>query len=162
MSVAELITRPKDVPWLKDCEICNTGLCNRMDDLVKDGARSVREASRMMSEESGNVWNDNEIRHRYRYYKGTKVKAGRKPPTPTKGIVSPHFQAAFDKLLSEIHQAKSDGWKSTSKSSALKRISALRKAATSKTVTEENGLEAYIEYLQGSYRKKAQPQHGYI
>ncbi len=157
MSVARLVTDPKDVPWLKDCEICNTGLCSRMDDLLNDGTRSVREASRIMSEESGNVWNDNEIRHRYRYYKGPKVKTGRKPPSPSKEIISRHFQVAFDKLLSEIRQAKSGGWKTTSKSSALKQIRNLRKAITSETDEKEDDLKVYLEYLQGSHQKKIQP-----
>lgn len=156
MSVAESITRLKDVPWLKDCEICNTGLCSRMDDLVENGAMSVREASRIMSEEAGNVWNDNEIRHRYRYYKGTKVKTGRKPPTLSKDTISRNFQLALDMLLSEIHRAKSGGWKTTSKSSALRQISNLRKAIMSETDDKGDDLIAYINHLHVSHQKRVQ------
>lgn len=60
--------------WQKDCEICNVGLCNRIDGL-KDEGKSIREAARIMESESDGLWDADKIRARYKYYKG-----GRKPP----------------------------------------------------------------------------------
>jgi hypothetical protein len=60
--------------WLKDCEVCNAGLCATVDRLKGDG-KSEREAARSMSEESAGLYSAEAILHRYRYHTG-KVKRG--------------------------------------------------------------------------------------
>ncbi len=61
------------VKWLKDCEICNTGLCKQMAE-HKEVGKTEREAARMMEEECDGLWSAKNIRDRYRYY--TKVRGG--------------------------------------------------------------------------------------
>lgn len=36
-----------ELKWLKDCEICNTGLCNQMTDYINAGM-STRQAAKQM------------------------------------------------------------------------------------------------------------------
>ena len=67
--------------WLKDCEICNVGLCKRIDGLKDDG-KTIREAARIMESESEGLWEADKIRDRYRYYKGGK--GGGKSPKKNK------------------------------------------------------------------------------
>jgi len=67
----------KKADWLLGCEICNTGLCKRIDEL-KDQDKTVREAARIMESESDGLWDAEKIRDRYRYYKGGK--SGGKTP----------------------------------------------------------------------------------
>jgi len=62
--------------WLQGCEICNTGLINRVDELV-DGGISVNKACKLMAEEGERtigdmVYSQAAIRARYRHYKGIK------------------------------------------------------------------------------------------
>lgn len=68
--------RPLD-SWLKDCEICNVGLCKRIDELKEEG-NSTREAARIMDSESDGLWEADKIRNRYRYYK--QGRGGSKRP----------------------------------------------------------------------------------
>jgi len=118
---------PKYAPldtWQKDCEICNVGLCNRIDGL-KDEGKSIREAARIMESESDGLWDAEKIRARYLYYKG-----GRKPtrekntpktaPVPTVNPAaelntkpatknnSPKLTPRKEKLQKEFEQIESD------------------------------------------------------
>lgn len=69
--------------WLKDCEICNAGLCKRMDELTQGGkGLSEREAAKVMEAEAAasigeKVWNAEQIRHRYLYHSGKRSGAKR-------------------------------------------------------------------------------------
>lgn len=76
-----------DAKWLKDCEICNVGLCKRVDELTAKGA-SIRDAARTMEKESRGLWDASKIRDRYRYYKGLRT-GGAKPPRATAAEVKP-------------------------------------------------------------------------
>jgi N6-adenosine-specific RNA methylase IME4 len=72
------------VEWLKDCEICNAGLCVRVDEL-KPQLGGLKPACKEMEAEAAEelgrpVWTAAQIRQRYLYYKG---KRGRNP-TPQK------------------------------------------------------------------------------
>ena len=76
--------------WLKDCEICNVGLCKRMDELIADGkGLSQREAAKELEGEAQRtigekVWTAEVIRHRYIYH---TAKSGRNPTTPLDGLI---------------------------------------------------------------------------
>lgn len=68
--------------WLKDCEICNVGLCSCLDELVEKGM-SIREAARRMEKESEGLYSESAIRNRYQYYKDpNRKKAGGISATP--------------------------------------------------------------------------------
>jgi hypothetical protein len=53
--------------WIKDCEICNTGLCDQLQEYVDQGL-SEREASRQMERDCGGLWSAEKIYGRFRYY----------------------------------------------------------------------------------------------
>ncbi len=57
--------------WLKDCEICNTGLCKTVD-AKKESGLSERAACREMSGESEGLYSEDAILNRYRYHTGKK------------------------------------------------------------------------------------------
>lgn len=85
---------PTGQSWLKDCEICNAGLCVRVDELKKVG-NSERGACRLMSEESEGVYSPIDIRNRYRYNKlGLNSSTPRKPAINIKN--NHKTQAIFD------------------------------------------------------------------
>jgi hypothetical protein len=59
--------------WLKECEICNAGLCKRMDELIEE-VGSERKAAQAMEAEAAKqighpVWTWSQIRDRYKYHK---------------------------------------------------------------------------------------------
>lgn len=59
--------------WLKDCEICNSGLCKAVDERKEQGL-TEHAACKEMSEESEGLYSTDAILGRYRYYTGkTKV-----------------------------------------------------------------------------------------
>lgn len=69
--------------WLKGCEVCDAGLCARVDELKGQGI-SERQASKMLEDDQKEhlgdvVYSANILRSRYKYLKG-----GRKPTTPAK------------------------------------------------------------------------------
>jgi len=63
--------------WIENCELCNAGVCVRVDELKADGYK-VREAARIMEQECDGVYTANQIRDRYRYYKS----GGNSPNSP--------------------------------------------------------------------------------
>jgi hypothetical protein len=83
--------------WLRGCEICNTGLCRKMDELTassKKGAVGlpIREAAKRLEEQAEKeigekVWTAEQIRARYLYHIG-KMVPGRNSTTPKK-VISP-------------------------------------------------------------------------
>jgi hypothetical protein len=61
--------------WLKGCEICNTGLIKRIDELVEKGKIPLTKACKLVEKEGEKqigdlVYSSEAIRSRYRYYKG--------------------------------------------------------------------------------------------
>ena len=63
--------------WLKGCEICNTGLINRIDELVEKGQISLNKACKLMEKEGEKqigdlVYSASALRSRYRYHKGLR------------------------------------------------------------------------------------------
>jgi hypothetical protein len=79
------------VNWLKECDICNVGLCKRLDELVSPVSAggqglSEREAARVMEKEAEEqigkkVWTAGQIRRRYVYHTG-KWESDKKPVKP--------------------------------------------------------------------------------
>jgi hypothetical protein len=58
--------------WLKDCLICNAGLCTRVKELLSEG-KTERQASREMEQEQGeSVYSAEAILQRYRYHTSKK------------------------------------------------------------------------------------------
>jgi hypothetical protein len=76
------------VNWLKDCDICNTGICKRFDELTAPASKggkglSEREAAKVMEKEAEEqigtkVWSAEQIRRRYAYHTG-KWENDKKP-----------------------------------------------------------------------------------
>ena len=64
----DTIERLKPISWLKDCEICNVGVCKQMDEYKAQGM-SERAASRQMEKDCDGIWDADKIYGRYRYYK---------------------------------------------------------------------------------------------
>jgi hypothetical protein len=81
------------VDWLRGCEICNTGLCRKMDELTGSSKKGgvglpIREAAKRLEKQATErigeqVWTAEQIRARYLYYTG-KMNAGRNSTTPEK------------------------------------------------------------------------------
>jgi N6-adenosine-specific RNA methylase IME4 len=59
----------KKSSWIENCQICNAGLCSRVDAHREDGYK-VREACKLMEDEANGAYTANQIRDRYNYYKG--------------------------------------------------------------------------------------------
>ena len=84
-------------PWLKDCEICNTGLCKRMDDLTGFHGLPEREAARVMEAEAATaigtkIWTAEQIRARYQRHAGgasRQAGTGRTTKNPVVPIKPP-------------------------------------------------------------------------
>jgi hypothetical protein len=72
--------------WLKGCEVCNTGLCNRFNELIQSGLSQRQAAERMEKEQQeqiGNVvYSADALRQRYQFHTG-------KSSAPDSGRVSP-------------------------------------------------------------------------
>ncbi len=64
----DTIERIEELTWLKDCEICNVGVCKQMDKYQEQGM-SERAASRQMEKDCDGIWDADKIYGRYRYYK---------------------------------------------------------------------------------------------
>ncbi len=60
------------ISWLKDCEICNTGLCSTVNNLKEKGL-TEHAACKQLSEESEGLYSTEAIRGRYQWHTG-KVK----------------------------------------------------------------------------------------
>ena len=63
--------------WLKGCEICNTGLINRIDELVENGKITLNKACKLVEKEGEKqigdlVYSAEVLRARYRYHKGLR------------------------------------------------------------------------------------------
>lgn len=113
--------------WLKDCEICNAGLCSAVDDRKETGM-SEKKIFQEMSEESEGIYSPGAIRQRYKYYKnhgsekvsppGKSSEKNRRPRSTTRKS----FMTAFEKCHAELFKAKNGGWKAVQKETALKKI----------------------------------------
>lgn len=68
------------VDWLKDCEICNAGLCHQMDE-YKSAGMSDRDAATQVEKDSNGLYSASVIRDRYRYH--AKRQGGGKSPKMT-------------------------------------------------------------------------------
>lgn len=94
--------------WLQGCEICNTGLINRVDELVAGGI-SVRKACKLMAEEGERkigdmVYSEAAIRARYRLHKGLRephLKVGHRDP--------PNFQEPHPKVVHREQSGQQSG-----------------------------------------------------
>jgi len=67
------------VKWFKDCQICNVGLCDQLDEYIKNNGMSARAASKQMEKECNNLYSASQIRNRYRYYKKGHAGGGNPP-----------------------------------------------------------------------------------
>jgi len=77
-SKKELFVEAKE-NWLKDCEVCNTGLCATIDNLQQKTGYKLNTIYRMMAEESDGLYTWDQLKQRYRYHKG-KTGNGRNSP----------------------------------------------------------------------------------
>lgn len=67
--------------WLKGCEVCNAGLCKKMDALIESGL-SQRKAAKVLVEEQKEtlgqvVYSANALRHRYCDHTNKSRRGGR-------------------------------------------------------------------------------------
>jgi len=67
----------REIYWLKECEICDAGLCRRMDELQEAGY-TQRESARIMEDEAAEclgevLWKAPQIRRRYLYHSGKRI-----------------------------------------------------------------------------------------
>ena len=81
--------KPESGRWLKDCEICNVGLCSYIDELTEKKGLSVNAAAKKMAEEADGLYSKEVIRQRYNYYKNPNYKSCRNSTTPQKTQSSP-------------------------------------------------------------------------
>ena len=72
----------KAINWLRDCEICNAGVCKRMDELKEQGL-SERAASRRMERECGGEQSASKILGRYKYHAKQQYGGGGNPTKVT-------------------------------------------------------------------------------
>jgi hypothetical protein len=61
--------------WLKECEICNAGLCATIDDLIDKTGYSLNSVCDMMARNSDDLYEGPQLKARYMYHTS---KAGRK------------------------------------------------------------------------------------
>lgn len=103
----------KQPAWLKDCELCNAGVCKRIDEL-KDQGLSERAASRKMENDCDGLWSADKIHGRYRYYKKGHTGSVGKPHKLENQLLEQvsyinRESAAINKAL-EAAVTKSDFW----------------------------------------------------
>ncbi len=125
--------------WLKDCEICNVGLCKTVDEFKEQGL-SENAACKQMSDDSEGLYSKEAIKARYRHHTGKVKRKVCESHTPTKRprltdaekekIASEDFKAGFEVFLREIRIAKQMKWKITSKEAALKHVETLYNVIT--------------------------------
>jgi len=83
--------------WIKNCEICNTGLCKTVDERKEKG-QSERAACRDMSGESEGLYSEDAILHRYRYHTGKVNRSACEIHTESESLkVAEAFEAAVKK-----------------------------------------------------------------
>ncbi len=82
----------ENVKWLKDCELCNAGVCKRIDELKEQGL-TERAASRKMEEECGGEQSADKILGRYKYHAKQQYGGG---GTPTKKTYDERMEAAIN------------------------------------------------------------------
>ncbi len=115
--------------WLKDCAICNEGLCSTVDELKKKGL-SEKKIFKRMSDESEGVYSEGAIRQRYKYYKGgEKTSPPKEKRSSTKRsnltdaekqqIFSDEFKVSYKNIFQQIEIEKNNNWEKTSKEAAL-------------------------------------------
>jgi hypothetical protein len=88
--------------WLRECEICNVGLCKEMTYLTNSVEKggvglSVREAAKRLEEQAvkeigEKVWSAEQIRYRFLYHTGQLKEPGRKPTTPKEATTSEEIE----------------------------------------------------------------------
>ena len=83
--------KPESGRWLKDCEICNVGLCSYIDDLKEKQGLSVKAAAKRMAGEAEGLYSKSAIESRYRYYKHG-MKSAWKPRTQNSEPTEPDTQ----------------------------------------------------------------------
>jgi hypothetical protein len=96
--------------WLKDCEICNVGLCNTVNDLKKQGL-SENAACQQLSEESEGLYSKETIRNRYRWHTGKKNEVGQNDQHPIKRLMTDEEKqlyqlcAKLKRIAKALHRA---------------------------------------------------------
>ncbi|MCK4825457.1 hypothetical protein KA005_57445 [bacterium] len=122
-----------EISWLKDCEICNAGLCKKVD-YHKEKGSSIWAICKLMSNESNGLYSRKQIMDRYRYHTGKDKKISEipkpkkthpHPKTPKEQIFEDRFKKAFDQFYYEVQNAKMEKWEKTTKEAALYYVSLL-------------------------------------
>lgn len=93
--------------WLKDCEICNTGLCKAVDERKERGL-SERAACQEMSEESKGLYSEDAILSRYRYYTGKTKRQPCEIHTQTEDGILQAANEIQERRLREISENCND------------------------------------------------------
>lgn len=97
----------EELKWLKDCELCNVGVCNTIDDYQAQGL-SIRAAAEKMEQECEGLWSASKIRDRYRYYKQGHSGGGN-PPSPDNRSILEWSQQEWD--LASENMTCQEKWK---------------------------------------------------
>jgi hypothetical protein len=114
--------------WLKDCAICNEGLCSTVDEL-KDQGLSENKIFKRMSDESEGVYSEGAIRQRYKYYKGgekTSPPKEKRTDADKNIILSNEFKSSFENFYNQIEIEKNNNWEKTSKEAVSSHITKLK------------------------------------
>ncbi len=85
-----------DIEWMNGCELCNTGICNQMNEYIEKEEMGEREASRKMAEECEDLWTASQIYDRFRYHTNKKKsqKTAGKPHNEGKTAGKPHSKVS--------------------------------------------------------------------
>jgi hypothetical protein len=122
--------------WLKDCAICNEGLCSTVDELKEKGL-SENKIFKRMSDESEGHYTEGAIRQRYKYYKGgEKTSPSKEKRSSTKRsnltdvekqqIFSDEFKVSYKNIFQQIEIEKNNNWEKTSKEAVSSHITKLK------------------------------------
>ena len=99
--------------WLKDCLICNTGLCKAVDELKAQGL-SENAACKQMSQKSDGLYSGEAIKGRYRHHTGKVKTRACENHTPTKLLATDEekelyqLYAKLKRLTKAAHRANPD------------------------------------------------------
>jgi len=117
--------------WLKDCEICNAGLCKTVDSLKEEGL-SINAACVKMADETDGLYTKEAIRGRYGWHTAKVKKVvenqqrrkrqqmNRRPNEES--FCTEDFEAAYEKFYAQVQLSKLEDWANTSRKYAQDHI----------------------------------------
>jgi hypothetical protein len=110
--------------WLKDCEICNVGLCSEVNSRKENGL-TEHKACVQMSEESEGLYSAAAIRNRYQYHTGKKKVA----QNEQRAFVGEFkdFDVHYKALKRLIYHFKKQDWDDVIRTQMLNKVQELAK-----------------------------------